>query len=240
MPGRISRMGSGPWQKSDHCGFAALGGAESAASGAATRLPRRAAKHRSSRSPHRTAPGPLQQPAHAAISSRHASPSFAARKPRVQWHQPLVRSTTSSPMSSPLLLPSALQILLHGDRFIHSLYGIHLNGFVWNLLTTLGGPDSLGGGEETAASFALIITGLAVGQCFLLVLASRLPLLKRSLAPGAEPSGGSAGGVGFRGGGAFVFDSFSCRQFVLHRSRTGRGRRSARLRLPRRQCRSQL
>lgn len=57
-----------------------------------------------------------------------------------------------------------LQVLVFADQFIHGLYGFHINGFVWNLLFTRGGIDSLGGGESSTISFALIIGAIFAGQ----------------------------------------------------------------------------
>ncbi|NDY42779.1 sulfatase-like hydrolase/transferase [Dissulfurirhabdus thermomarina] len=68
-------------------------------------------------------------------------------------------------------------ILLFADLFIHRLYGFHLNGFVWNLIRTPGGIDSLGGGAATTATFAAMAAGFFLFQAVLLAAARRLPLL---------------------------------------------------------------
>ena len=49
---------------------------------------------------------------------------------------------------------AAAHMLLHVDLFIFRLYGFHLNGFVWNLVFTRGGIESLGGGSATTLWFA--------------------------------------------------------------------------------------
>lgn len=43
-----------------------------------------------------------------------------------------------------LLVLSLLTILLLVDSQIYGMYGFHLNGFVWNLITTPGGIESMG------------------------------------------------------------------------------------------------
>src|SRR5262249_61596545 len=67
------------------------------------------------------------------------------------------------------------------DRRIHELYGLHLIGFVWNLLTTPGGLESLGPGPqaaaEAAALAALVLAGEALGLAALARLAPRSRLL---------------------------------------------------------------
>jgi uncharacterized protein len=65
---------------------------------------------------------------------------------------------------------SLVQIFLYFDRFIYRLYGFHMNGFVWNLLTTRGGVDALGSGSATKATFALIVVLFVAVQAGLLVV----------------------------------------------------------------------
>lgn len=73
-----------------------------------------------------------------------------------------------------------LQIVLYADKFIYAHYGFHLNGFVWNLVCTRGGLQSLGGEASTTASFALICAGLAAVQAALYVLATRWRRLRHA------------------------------------------------------------
>ena len=73
-----------------------------------------------------------------------------------------------------------LQVLLFADRFIFHLYGFHINGFVWNLVFTKGGIESLGGDTATAVSFGLIIAGLLaiqIGLLMLVLFVKRIPRL---------------------------------------------------------------
>jgi membrane-anchored protein YejM (alkaline phosphatase superfamily) len=81
-----------------------------------------------------------------------------------------------------ILGTAAVHVFVYFDRFILSLYGYHLNGFVWNLLTTRGGVDALASSGSTKLTFALIVTGFAALQAALLVLLIRVPKL-----PSAAP-----------------------------------------------------
>ena len=78
---------------------------------------------------------------------------------------------------------SAAHVFLYFDRFIFRLYGYHLNGFFWNLLTTRGGVDALASSASTKRTFAVIVLAFVALQVALLVLLLRVPRL-RSAAPG--------------------------------------------------------
>ena len=60
-----------------------------------------------------------------------------------------------------------VQLTVAADQRVLALYGFHLNGFVWNLLTTRGGIAALGAGPETyralagLAAAALLLEGAA-------------------------------------------------------------------------------
>jgi hypothetical protein len=71
-----------------------------------------------------------------------------------------------------VLLFSLVQIVIFADRFVYVGYGFHLNGFVWNLLMTEGGVESLGGSSSTTLTFALIMFGLVILQAALLWVAA--------------------------------------------------------------------
>lgn len=60
-------------------------------------------------------------------------------------------------------------LLLYWDLTIFSLYGFHLNGFVWTLVTTPGGIESLGGGADTTLTYALMIIIFLVMHVMLLL-----------------------------------------------------------------------
>lgn len=72
-------------------------------------------------------------------------------------------------------LTTAVQLLLYADGLLWKLYGFHLNGFVWNIITTPGGIEALGSSESSYLGFALIALGFLVGQLTLRLLASFLP-----------------------------------------------------------------
>lgn len=76
---------------------------------------------------------------------------------------------------------SFLQVFVFTDRFIFHLYGFHVNGFVWNLLLTRGGVESLGGSTSSELSFVLIIGGFVLLECVLLVAATRWRRLGQTL-----------------------------------------------------------
>ena len=73
-----------------------------------------------------------------------------------------------------ILGTSLLQVLLFADAFIYRIYGFHINGFVWNLVTTRGGSESLGNSPATTRSFVLIIIGIVVLQTLLLAFSVAL------------------------------------------------------------------
>jgi len=75
----------------------------------------------------------------------------------------------------------AVQVILFGNHFIFHMYGFHINGFVYNLLNTRGGIESLGGEGSTTISFTLIIVGILFVQALLLGLVLAWPRLRRNL-----------------------------------------------------------
>ncbi len=79
-----------------------------------------------------------------------------------------------------IITTSFLQILVFADRFIHRLYGRHLDGFVRNVIFTPGGIDSLGSGTSTTVSFALIMAGFVALQAGLLWVVVRFPVIRRT------------------------------------------------------------
>src|SRR5262245_39197486 len=68
---------------------------------------------------------------------------------------------------------SLAQASIFADRFLFQIYGFHLNGFVWNLVTTRGGIESLGSGADTVASFAAIAAAFLALQAGLYWAAGR-------------------------------------------------------------------
>lgn len=73
-----------------------------------------------------------------------------------------------------VLLAGLLQLLIYADGLLWSLYGFHLNGFVWNIITTPGGIAALGSSESSQVGFALIGAAFFIGQALLRLLASAL------------------------------------------------------------------
>jgi membrane-anchored protein YejM (alkaline phosphatase superfamily) len=67
-----------------------------------------------------------------------------------------------------VLSTATTTILIYADRTVYSLFGFHLNGFVWNLATTPGGIESMGGADSASMTYGAIILGLVVLQAILL------------------------------------------------------------------------
>lgn len=76
------------------------------------------------------------------LLSRLAGP----RRPRLQAAVAIVAATL-------------VQLALYGDHLVWTLYGFHLNGFVWNILTTPGGIAALGASASTTRDLALLAGG---------------------------------------------------------------------------------
>jgi hypothetical protein len=69
-----------------------------------------------------------------------------------------------------------IQIFIFLDKLIFRLYGYHFNGFVWNLILTKGGLDSLGAGEGTQDALVLWSLGFLGLQSALLFVSIRVDL----------------------------------------------------------------
>jgi membrane-anchored protein YejM (alkaline phosphatase superfamily) len=67
-----------------------------------------------------------------------------------------------------VVLTGFLQILIFADGFIYRLYSFHINGFVWNLVFTPGGIESMGGSTESFIAFGMIIVGFLLWQSLIL------------------------------------------------------------------------
>jgi len=55
-----------------------------------------------------------------------------------------------------VLMATLIQIFIMTDRVIFGMYDFHINGFVWNIIKTPGGLESLGGSDSTTITFGLI------------------------------------------------------------------------------------
>ncbi len=69
-----------------------------------------------------------------------------------------------------VILTGILQVLVFADGFIFRFYSFHINGFVWNLVCTKGGIESMGSDTSATFTFTLIIVGFFLLQTLLLVL----------------------------------------------------------------------
>jgi uncharacterized protein len=67
-----------------------------------------------------------------------------------------------------------IQLVIYADRTVYEMYGFHANGFVFNLLTTKGGIESMGISRSTSGAIALIGAGLFALQGALHLTASRI------------------------------------------------------------------
>ncbi len=81
-----------------------------------------------------------------------------------------------------------VQILLFADAFVFKTWSFHLNGFVWNLVTTRGGIESLGASGASELSFAAIGGGWLAAQALLLALALRSRRVDRVSCALARPA----------------------------------------------------
>jgi hypothetical protein len=76
--------------------------------------------------------------------------------------------------SAAVLGTSAAHLFIYLDRQLFRMYDFHVNGFVWNLVTTRGGLDSLGAGRGTALTLTLIAAAFLALQTGLLFLVVRV------------------------------------------------------------------
>ena len=76
-----------------------------------------------------------------------------------------------------ITLTATTTILIFVDAKIFDIFGFHINGFVWNLVTTPGGIESMGGDNAAMVLFALIILGFILIQ---IVLCRGLHLISTS------------------------------------------------------------
>ena len=72
-----------------------------------------------------------------------------------------------------VLLGGAVQLLVFADLVLHRMYGFHVNGFVWNLVLTPGGIESLGADPAAERTFALLAAAAVAAEAALLWAALR-------------------------------------------------------------------
>lgn len=73
-------------------------------------------------------------------------------------------------------------VLLYTDLTLYNLLGFHINGFVWNLITTPGGIDSMGTSNSATVTYIIII------GCFFGILALSIWAFTRLVANGRLPA----------------------------------------------------
>lgn len=78
---------------------------------------------------------------------------------------------------------SFLQLFIFADRFIYSMYSFHINWFVWNIVFTTGGLESLGADVQTKLFFVLTSAGFILLQIILLVFSKFLARRQKTFAP---------------------------------------------------------
>ncbi len=88
----------------------------------------------------------------------------------VRWAKNLSRFNTWFIYGLTVIGFTLLQLLVYADKVIFRMYGFHLNGFVWNLVCTPGGLESLEGGQSTAITYGLIFAGFFALQTLILIL----------------------------------------------------------------------
>jgi uncharacterized protein len=99
------------------------------------------------------------------------APGALARRPLAR--RAIVRGSEALLCVLAVALTAALQLLVFADAQVLRLYGYHLNGFVWNLLLTPGGIESLGAGSSTRLAVAGLAAVAVAAQAALLWTAFR-------------------------------------------------------------------
>lgn len=69
-----------------------------------------------------------------------------------------------------VITTSLTSLLLYANAKLYALYGMFINSFIINLITTPGGIDSLGGSQASQLGMAMIVVGFVVLHLILLVL----------------------------------------------------------------------
>lgn len=72
------------------------------------------------------------------------------------------------------------QLIIQVDRIIFKMYGFHFNGFIWNILTTKGGVESMGFDKAAYLTSAVIFLGLVIVEILLLIVCIHWKKLKVS------------------------------------------------------------
>jgi membrane-anchored protein YejM (alkaline phosphatase superfamily) len=111
--------------------------------------------------------------------------TWLASRPRL-WHWVRMPAQAGRAGLIVAALSGALTTLFfYANAKLHMLYGMYINGFVLNLVTTPGGLESMGGSDASNLGFALIAAAFLLLQVVLLWLSqvltrrSGLPLYRR-------------------------------------------------------------
>jgi len=73
----------------------------------------------------------------------------------------------------------ATQVVIFADRVVFTIFGMHLNGFVWNTVFTRGGLESMGESSAATLIYAAYVSGYFVVQALLLLLVLKVPAFDR-------------------------------------------------------------
>lgn len=82
---------------------------------------------------------------------------------------------------SAILLFSLVLLFLLADTVIFRMFNFHINGFVWNLLFTRGGIQSMGGDTSAYVVFGLVFAGLVGLEAIFFGVSLRLHFMHRWL-----------------------------------------------------------
>lgn len=82
----------------------------------------------------------------------------------------------------------AIQCLMYIDKTVYRMFSFHLNSFVWNLIITPGGIESMGGDPSSRTSSAMIVGTIFAIQLAVLLLLIFWPGLRRGLTAMAPQS----------------------------------------------------
>jgi len=75
----------------------------------------------------------------------------------------------------------AVQYLVFLDKLVFDVFGFHLNGFVWNLVFTRGGIESMGAGSGATQMAILVALGFAILQTAILYIVWRVERVRGGL-----------------------------------------------------------
>ena len=77
-----------------------------------------------------------------------------------------------------VLFSSITLLLVQADLMIYDLYNFHFNGFVWNLVTTKGGLESLGGDSNTYFAVAMSVAITIALQALAWFISAKIKITK--------------------------------------------------------------